>query len=258
MLLLENLRQHTRASAAEEVAGAGVKFASIGRPRASSWHGNPHGMRLARFAAAAAAAAAALLAACSASAAELNFTLDGATALHRFDGHGALSAGASSRLLWDYPEPQRSQVLDYLFKPNFGMGLSILKVEIGGDGQSTDGTEPSHRHTRGDLSCARGYELFLIKEALKRNPQVLVYGLSWATPGWVNNGTYYGPEQVDYQTSWVQCIQNETGHVVDYMGASSRAEPSRVELEAARRRFDERRDGLARPLARSIARSLAR
>lgn len=32
----------------------------------------------------------------------------------------------------DYPEPQRSEILDYLFKPNFGAALSILKVEIGG------------------------------------------------------------------------------------------------------------------------------
>ena len=28
-----------------------------------------------------------------------------------FDGHGALSAGASSRLLYDYSEPYRSQVV---------------------------------------------------------------------------------------------------------------------------------------------------
>ena len=33
-----------------------------------------------------------------------------------FEGIGALSAGASSRLLIDYPEPQRSRILDYLFK----------------------------------------------------------------------------------------------------------------------------------------------
>lgn len=52
--------------------------------------------------------------------------LDGTTALHRYDGHGALSAGASSRLLWDYPEPYRSDVLDYLFKPQFGAGLHTL------------------------------------------------------------------------------------------------------------------------------------
>ncbi len=55
----------------------------------------------------------------------------------RFDGHGALSAGASSRLLIDYAEPHRSEILDYLFKPNFGASLHILKVEIGGDTQST-------------------------------------------------------------------------------------------------------------------------
>ena len=63
---------------------------------------------------------------------------------HEFDGIGALSAGASSRLLWDYEEPQRSEILDYLFKPQFGASLSILKVEIGGDVQSTDGSEHSH------------------------------------------------------------------------------------------------------------------
>ena len=34
------------------------------------------------------------------------------------EGIGAVSAGAPSRLLVDYPEPYRSQVLDYLFKPN--------------------------------------------------------------------------------------------------------------------------------------------
>ena len=33
----------------------------------------------------------------------------------RFDGHGALSAGAASRLLIDYSEPYRSQILDFLY-----------------------------------------------------------------------------------------------------------------------------------------------
>ena len=67
----------------------------------------------------------------------------------KFEGVGGASAGASSRLLIDYPEPQRSQILDYLFKPNYGASLQHLKVEIGGDVNSTDGVEPSHMHTRG-------------------------------------------------------------------------------------------------------------
>lgn len=58
--------------------------------------------------------------------------LDGTTVAHVFDGIGGLSAGASSRLLIDYPEPQRSQVLDALFLPNYALAMQILKVEIGG------------------------------------------------------------------------------------------------------------------------------
>ena len=56
----------------------------------------------------------------------ISATLDSATAHHVYAGHGALSAGASSRLLWDYPEPQRSEILDYLFLPQFGAGLHML------------------------------------------------------------------------------------------------------------------------------------
>ena len=63
---------------------------------------------------------------------DTGIVLNGSTAAWTYNGHGALSAGASSRLLVDYPEPQRSEILDYLFKPNFGASLHQLKFEIGG------------------------------------------------------------------------------------------------------------------------------
>ena len=163
----------------------------------------------------------------AAAVANVSVLLDGATALHRYDGHGALSAGASSRLLFDYPEQQLGEVLDFLFLPDFGASLPLLKVEIGGDSQSTDGTEPSHSHFRGDLSCSRGYEVKLISEAKKRNPDVLVYGLSWAVPAFVGNGSFYSAENVAYQTQWVECVKQETSFGVDYLGASARAKPAR-------------------------------
>jgi galactosylceramidase len=75
--------------------------------------------------------AAAVAAAAAGAAAAATFTVDGGAQAHVFDGIGALSAGASSRLLWDYPADIASDILDYLFKPNFGASLSILKVEIG-------------------------------------------------------------------------------------------------------------------------------
>lgn len=74
-----------------------------------------------------------------------------------YDGHGGLADAGSSRLLMDYREPQRSQILDYLFLPSFGASLHMLKIEIAGDSQSTDGTGPSHLHHRHDHGgCFRG------------------------------------------------------------------------------------------------------
>ena len=97
-----------------------------------------------------------------------------------FEGIGALSAGASSKLLSDYPEEYRNQILDLLFKPRFGASLQQIKVEIGGDVNSTDGSEPSHARTRDELLkpqplfYQRGYEWMILKEAKKRNPSIFV------------------------------------------------------------------------------------
>ncbi len=76
---------------------------------------------------------------------EVEIFIDGKSPGRTFEGLGALSAGASSRLLWDYPEPYRGEILDLLFKPKFGASLQHLKVEIGGDVNSTDGSEPATR-----------------------------------------------------------------------------------------------------------------
>jgi|EP01047_Picozoa_sp_COSAG01_P031771 hypothetical protein len=75
----------------------------------------------------------------------------------RFDGIGAISGGgATSKLLGAYPEKQRNEVLDLLFKPGWAASLSVLKVEVGGDGQATEGTESSHMHTPTDEAYDRG------------------------------------------------------------------------------------------------------
>ena len=109
-------------------------------------------------------------------------------------------SGASSRLLIDYPEPQRSDILDLMFSPDQrGAGLQVLKIEIGGDTQSTDGTEPSHMHSRNDLGCNRGYEGWLAQEARKRNPSVKIWSLAWGVPGWVGNETYFSDDNIAYQ-----------------------------------------------------------
>ncbi|XP_035599267.1 galactocerebrosidase isoform X2 [Oncorhynchus keta] len=153
-----------------------------------------------------------------------SYVLDDKIGLGRtFDGIGGLSGGgATSRLLVNYAEPYRSQILDYLFKPNFGASLQILKVEIGGDAQTTDGTEPSHMHYENDENFFRGYEWWLMREAKKRNPNITLIGLPWAFPGWVGHGKNWPYDFPDitasYVVSWILGAEQYHDLNIDYVG----------------------------------------
>ncbi|XP_060079232.1 galactocerebrosidase-like isoform X2 [Ylistrum balloti] len=141
----------------------------------------------------------------------------------RFDGIGGLSGGgATSKLLVNYPKKYRDQILDYLFKPNFAASLQILKVEIGGDSQSTEGTEASHMHNEWDENYQRGYEWWLMTEAKKRNPDILLYGLPWAFPGWLGDG-HDNPytnvtRTAEYVTRWLVGAKKFYNLTIDYVG----------------------------------------
>ncbi|NUP48626.1 MAG: galactosylceramidase [Catenulispora sp.] len=144
-------------------------------------------------------------------------TVDGTKPGLTFDGVGAISGGGgNSRLLIDYPEPQRSQLLDYLFKPGYGASLQILKMEIGGDTNSTDGAEASIEHSRGVVDCNQGYEWWLAAQAKARNPNIKLYGLAWGAPGWISGG-FWSTDTVNYLMSWFGCATRH-GLTIDYLG----------------------------------------
>jgi Glycosyl hydrolase family 59/Ricin-type beta-trefoil lectin domain/Galactocerebrosidase, C-terminal lectin domain len=147
-------------------------------------------------------------------------TINGTAGGRVFDGVGAISGGGgNSRLLVDYPEPQRSQILDYMFKPNYGSGLQLLKIEIGGDANSTDGAEPSIEHVRGTVNCDVGYEFWLAEQAKARNAAIKLYGLAWAAPGWISSGAknYWHQDSIDYLIHWLDCARGH-GLTIDYLG----------------------------------------
>lgn len=149
--------------------------------------------------------------------------LDGNSKGRIFDGLGAASAGASSRLLIDYPEPERSQILDYLFKPGYGAALQRLKVEVGGDVNSTDGSEPSFMRSPTDHNSTRGYEWWLMAEAHKRNPHIILEVLPWGAPGWVGadvagKRTLYTPKMAAYMAKFVETAKRDYGLDIAYAG----------------------------------------
>jgi galactosylceramidase len=146
-------------------------------------------------------------------------TLDATDKGWAFQGLGAVSAGASSRLLIDYPEPQRSEILDYLFKPGYGAALQHLKVEVGSDVNSTDGSEPSHSRTHSDHNYTRGYEWWLMEEAKKRNPDIILDVLPWGAPGWIGKGKLYSAEMADYIVDFIKGAESAHDLHIDYLGA---------------------------------------
>lgn len=149
---------------------------------------------------------------------ETRVSLDANASGRTFDGIGALSAGASTRLLVDYPEAQRSQILDYLFKPNYGAALQHLKVEVGADVNSTDGSEPSHMRSPSDRNYTRGYEWWLMQEAVKRNPDIILDVLPWGAPGWIGNGKLYSADMAGYMADFIDGAKKQYGLTIAYAG----------------------------------------
>jgi hypothetical protein len=154
---------------------------------------------------------------------QASVVIDGKSTGRTFDGLGAVSAGGSTRLLVDYPEPQRSQILDYLFKPGYGAALQHLKVEIGADGQSTDGSEPSHMRTPSDHDSTRGYEWWLMTEARKRNPHIILEALPWAAPRWVGENvagkeTLYSERMAAYVADFIRTAKRDYSLDIAYAG----------------------------------------
>lgn len=157
--------------------------------------------------------------------------LDGNAGGKRFDGIGIVDGGgATSVLLKDYPEPQRSQILDLVYKPKFGASVSALLVEIPGDGNSTQGSMPSHMHTADDLNYSRGYIWWILTESKKRNPNLSLDGTAWSAPGWVGkdpvthfkndhgDAPFWSKDTVDYYIKWLQGLRKEYELEMDAIG----------------------------------------
>jgi O-glycosyl hydrolase len=146
-----------------------------------------------------------------------SITVDGTKSGRVFDGIGAISGGGgNSRLLRDYPAAQQAQVLDYLFKPGDGADLQMVKLEVGGDANSTDGSEASVEHARGVINCNAGYEFWLAQQAKARNPGIKLAALSWTAPGWISGG-FWSTDTINYLVDYLNCAKSD-GLTISYLG----------------------------------------
>lgn len=192
------------------------------------------------------------------------YPIDGAQLGQPFHSVGAQSTAGTARLLVDYPSPQREQVLDLLFKPQYGASLQHLKVEVGGDAQISCGAEPSPMRASPSNSSARnnsgggggepaddgvdfsrGYEHWLMSEAKKRNPDIILLGLVYAWPSWVSpsgHTPYDSPttEQnaATYMANWVSGVKASHNLTIDWVGCWNEQRYTKSYIKTLRRTLD--------------------
>lgn len=143
-----------------------------------------------------------------------SLTIDGSTVGKAFDGVTGAFINGQARLLRDYPAAQRSDLLDLLFKPDFGASLQGLKVEIGSDVNSTSATEPSIIRSPTDIDTGRGTSLWLAQQAKRVNPALTLDALRWGTPQWVKTDA----DRYLYYKTFLDAAKNDYGLTFDYLG----------------------------------------
>ena len=123
------------------------------------------------------------------------------------DGFGASGAFHMARNLMNFPEPQRSEVLDILFSPTKGAGLSIVR-NIVGDGATVGGGSPSIEPEEGVWSWTGDEDqIWLMQEAGKRGCTRYMSTV-WSPPAWMktNNSPVGGRLRPDKYLAFAEYL----------------------------------------------------
>lgn len=149
--------------------------------------------------------------------------IDPATEYQKILGFGATMTGSSAYLLTHHLDDQRRKiVMDSLFSPDRGIGLSYLRMTIGASDFST------HTFSYNDppegiadtklkffsIDNDRQRLIPMLKQAMAINPEIEVMGSPWSAPAaWKTTGSMIGGKlKTGYQPAFanyfIQYIQN--------------------------------------------------
>lgn len=154
--------------------------------------------------------------------------VDDSTQYQVIDGFGASLTDSSAWVIWnDLDTSQRTALMQQLFSPAAGIGISFLRQPMGAsdfavngnysyDDVPADQTDPQ----LADFSIAHdnAYIIPLLQQALAINPTAKVVALPWSPPAWMkasgtmNGGameTAYFPSLAKYFILYLQAYQQE-------------------------------------------------
>ncbi|MFZ4450784.1 S-layer protein [Salibacterium aidingense] len=145
---------------------------------------------------------------------------------NRFKGFGTVTANNTSRLLLDYKEEHPAQyweIMNALFNKETGAGLAHVKVELGGDVNSSSGTEPATmRYEDEPANVLRGAGFQFAADAKSINENITTEILRWGEPRWTWQDAADGDYESRYQwyKQTMDAVEEEYGFALDYIGIS--------------------------------------
>ena len=120
-------------------------------------------------------------------------TIDWNRTAQEIDGFGASAAFHMADNLMNFPEPQRSEILDILFSSTSGAGLSIARNFVGDGGSwgsKTNGPSPSIEPEEGVWNWTGDEdEIWLMREAAKRGSTRFMSTV-WSPPAWMKTNNH--------------------------------------------------------------------
>lgn len=190
------------------------------------------------------------------SSSSLVITVDATTQYQQMDGFGGSLTDSSAWLIWNkLSASQQTTLMQQLFSPSSGIGISFLRQPMGATDFSASGnysyddmpagqTDPNL--TNFSVAHDTAYIIPLVKQALSINPSAKVVALPWSPPAWMkttgtmnggNMNTAYVSSLAQYFVDFVQAyqqqgipiyalsVQNEplystTGYPSEYLAAS--------------------------------------
>ncbi|MBO1515285.1 S-layer protein [Metabacillus bambusae] len=145
---------------------------------------------------------------------------------NRFKGYGTVTANNTSRLMLDYKEEHSEkywEIMNQLFNKETGAGLTHVKVELGGDVNSSSGTEPATmRYADEPANVLRGAGFQFAADAKSINPDITTEILRWGEPRFTWNGAEKNEYENRYQwyKKTIDAVYEEYGFKLDYIGIS--------------------------------------
>ena len=162
------------------------------------------------------------------SSSSLIITVNSTTQYQQMDGFGGSLTDSSAWLIWnELSSSQQATLMQELFSPSSGIGISFLRQPMGASDFSASGnysyddmpagqTDPNLANF--SVTHDATYIIPLLKQALVVNPNIKVVALPWSPPAWMkttgtmnggNMNTTYSPSLAQYFVDFVQAYQQQ-------------------------------------------------